>query len=155
MKKLFLKIVILLFIILSFKFNYVSANTEHKNIIIVDLYSFTLYLIDTNTYETIKSYPVAIGKKETPSPIGTWQIISKALMDGPYGGYWLGLNAPWDTFGIHGTSNPSSIGSMASGGCIRLYKHEIKDLFNRVEYNTSVIISGGSNWLFSPYTRNI
>ena len=76
-------------------------------------------------------------------------------MDGPFGGYWLGLNAPWDTFGIHGTSNPSSIGSMASNGCIRLFNNDIKDLFNRVEYGTSVIIQGGPNWLFSPYNRNI
>ena len=76
-------------------------------------------------------------------------------MDGPFGGYWLGLNAPWDTFGIHGTSNPGSIGTMASNGCIRLFNNDIKDLFNRVDYNTSVIVKGGPNWQFSPYTRNI
>lgn len=129
--------------------------TQPKYIILIDIYSFTLTLVDKANNNIIKTYPIAVGKKETPSPIGTWQIKSKALMDGPFGGYWLGLNAPWDTFGIHGTSNPSSIGSMASNGCIRLYNNNIKELFDLVEYDTSVIISGGPNWLFSPYNRII
>ena len=124
-----------------------------KYVIFIDLNSFTLSLIDKETEEIVRTYPVAIGKKDTPSPIGTFQIKSKALMKGPFGGYWLGLNAPWDTFGIHGTSNPGSIGSMASNGCIRLYNHNIRELFDLVEYDTVVVISGGPNWQFSPYTR--
>ena len=155
MKKIFAKSISILLILNLFIYKEPFAMSENKNIIIIDLYSFTLSLIDTSTNETIKTYPIAIGKKSTPSPIGTWQIKSKALMDGPFGGYWLGLNAPWDTFGIHGTNNPGSIGSMASNGCIRLFNNDIKDLFNRVDYDTSVIIQGGPNWLFSPYTRNI
>lgn len=133
----------------------VKLNSKPDYIIFIDVYSFTLSVVNKENGECIKSYPVAIGKKDTPSPIGTWQIKSKALMDGPFGGYWLGLNAPWDTFGIHGTSNPSSIGSMASNGCIRLYNWDIKELFNLIEYDTSVIIFGGDNWLFSPYNRVI
>lgn len=132
-----------------------SSLDSNEYIILIDLYDKTLTLLNKRTQQEVKTYPIAIGKKSTPSPIGTWQIKSKSLMKGPFGGYWLGLNAPWDTFGIHGTSNPSSIGSMASNGCIRLYNHNIKELFNLVDYDTSVIISGGPNWRFSPYDRDI
>lgn len=132
-----------------------DINIEPKYIIFVDINSFTLFLINKETKNVEKSYPVAIGKLTTPSPIGTWQITSKALMKNAYGGYWLGLNVPWDTFGIHGTNRPSSIGTMASGGCIRMDNHSIKELFNLVDYNTSVIISGGPNWRFSCYDRVI
>lgn len=160
MKKKFTTMVLL--ILISFNISLftqdAAASTisnDTKYIIIIDLYSFTLSVIDKETKEYIKTYPIAIGKKDTPSPIGIWQVKSKALMKGPFGGYWLGLNAPWDTFGIHGTSNPGSIGSMASNGCIRLYNYNIKELFDMIEYDTSVIISGGPNWRFSPYNRII
>lgn len=133
-----------------------NLKPENKDyIIFIDVNELTLSLLDKHTKKVEKKYPVAIGKIETPSPIGQWQITSKALKDGPFGGYWLGLNAPWDTFGIHGTSNPSSIGSMASNGCIRLFNNDIKEIFNLVSYDTQVIIFAGPNWLFSPYNRTI
>ena len=132
-----------------------TSHSKDDYLIYIDVNSLTLSLIDKKTEETVKTYPVALGKKDTPSPIGTWKITSKALKDGPFGGYWLGLNAPWDTFGIHGTSRPDSIGSYASNGCIRMLNHHIKELFFLVEYETSVIVSAGPSWLFSPYVRTI
>lgn len=158
MKNKLIAIILLILIFLIFPLSTLnpsssSLQNDTKYIIMIDLYSLTLSVMDKETSECVKTYPIAIGKKDTPSPIGVWQIKSKALMKGPFGGYWLGLNAPWDTFGIHGTSNPGSIGSMASNGCIRLYNHNIKELFNMIDYDTSVIISGGPNWRFSPYNR--
>ena len=159
MKNKLITMVLLIILIINIpQISIASTNTcadGNKYIILIDLYARTLTLLDKETEKEVRVYPIAIGKKSTPSPIGTWQIKSKALKKGPFGGYWLGLNAPWDTFGIHGTSNPSSIGSMASNGCIRLYNHNIKELFNLVDYDTSVIIYGGPNWRFSPYERDI
>lgn len=132
-----------------------NENLNNKYIIFIDVNQLTLCLLDSKTKEVKKSYPIAIGKKDTPSPIGNWQISSKALMNGPFGGYWLGLNAPWDTFGIHGTSRPDSIGSMASSGCIRMFNHNAKELFYLVDYDTQVIIYSGPSWLFSNYARDI
>lgn len=132
-----------------------TAHSKDDYLIFIDVNSLTLSLIDKSTEEIVKTYPVALGKKTTPSPMGTWKITSKALKDGPFGGYWLGLNAPWDTFGIHGTSRPDSIGSYASNGCIRMFNHHIKELFFLVEYETSVVVSAGPSWLFSPYVRTI
>ena len=133
-----------------------DTTLENKDyIIFIDINELSLSLLDKETKILVKKYPVAIGKKETPSPIGNWRITSKALKDGPFGGYWLGLNAPWDTFGIHGTSNPGSIGSLASNGCIRMFNENIKEVFYAVNYDTPVIIYSGPSWLFSPYARDI
>ena len=133
-----------------------DTTLENKDyIIFIDINELSLSLLDKETKILVKKYPVAIGKKETPSPIGNWRITSKALKDGPFGGYWLGLNAPWDTFGIHGTSNPGSIGSLASNGCIRMFNENIKEVFYAVNYDTPVIFYSGPSWLFSPYARDI
>lgn len=45
----------------------------------------------------IRSYPVSGGKIETPSPTGTWKIISKSTWGEGFGGSWMGLNVPWGT----------------------------------------------------------
>lgn len=155
MKKKFFLILITLFIFLNFLPPSIANSFPTKYIIFIDINELNLSLLNGETKETIKIYPVAIGKKDTPSPIGTFQVSGKALKDGPFGGYWLGLNVPWDTFGIHGTSNPNSIGSMASNGCIRMNNYHIHELFNIVDTGTPVIIYPGPNWRFSSYTRII
>lgn len=151
--------VLVLVLLLLFNISYISPKAYiydgSKYVIFIDLYAFTLSVLNSTTNECVKCYPIAIGKPSTPSPIGVWQVKSKALMKDPFGGFWLGLNVPWDTFGIHGTNTPESIGSMASNGCIRMYNHNIRELFNIIDYDTIVVISGGANWRFSPYNRNI
>ncbi len=41
---------------------------------------------------------------------------------------------------IHGTNDPSSIGSAVSSGCIRLINQDIIDLYNRVPEGTQVLV---------------
>jgi lipoprotein-anchoring transpeptidase ErfK/SrfK len=43
-------------------------------------------------------------------------------------------------FRIHGTNEPSSIGTAVSSGCIRLLNHDIIDLFARVPLGAPVIV---------------
>jgi lipoprotein-anchoring transpeptidase ErfK/SrfK len=43
-------------------------------------------------------------------------------------------------YAIHGTNRPSSIGTFASYGCIRMYNQDIKDLFGRVNVGTTVVV---------------
>lgn len=43
-------------------------------------------------------------------------------------------------YAIHGTNRPSSIGSFASYGCIRMYNQDIVDLFERVRVGTRVVV---------------
>ena len=44
-------------------------------------------------------------------------------------------------YAIHGTNKPSSIGTFASYGCIRMYNQDILDLFDRVSVDTPVVVA--------------
>ena len=86
-----------------------------------------------------KAYPVATGKLNTPTPLGTFAIKNKQVNPGgPYGTRWMGLTAPH--YGIHGTNVPSSIGTAASNGCVRMHNNDVEDLFNYVGVGVPVRI---------------
>jgi lipoprotein-anchoring transpeptidase ErfK/SrfK len=44
---------------------------------------------------------------------------------------------------IHGTNQPSTIGSFVSSGCIRLLNEDIEDLYSRVQVGTRVVVLPG------------
>lgn len=52
-------------------------------------------------------------------------------------------------FRIHGTTEPETIGSAVSSGCIRLINQDIVDLYNRVEVDSRVVVIQGSRPLNS------
>lgn len=90
-----------------------------------------------------KRYNVAVGKSESPSPIGEWLIAYKSYRDGDiYGTRYMALNVPWGGYGIHGTNQPWSIGRFASKGCIRMRKKDIEELYEWVPVGTPVRIEG-------------
>ena len=45
---------------------------------------------------------------------------------------------------IHGTNQPSTIGTFVSSGCIRLTNEDIEDLYNRVNVGTRVVVLPGA-----------
>ncbi|WP_026962801.1 L,D-transpeptidase family protein [Alicyclobacillus herbarius] len=90
-----------------------------------------------------KKYPVAVGKPDTPSPVGQWVIIDKQENWGSgFGTRWMRLNVPWGIYGIHGTNKPASIGYYTSNGCIRMQNHDVEELYGRVPIGTRVYILG-------------
>ncbi len=46
---------------------------------------------------------------------------------------------------IHGTNQPSTIGTFVSSGCIRLANPDVEDLYSRVTVGTKVIVLPGGN----------
>jgi L,D-transpeptidase ErfK/SrfK len=93
--------------------------------------------------KVFKTYPVAIGKAKTPSPIGDYKIVNKGIHWGSgFGTRWMGLNVPWGTYGIHGTNNPGSIGSSASHGCFRMFNHNVEEIYPWIPIGTRVIVVG-------------
>ncbi len=46
-------------------------------------------------------------------------------------------------FRLHGTTEPETIGSAVSSGCIRLFNHDIIDLYNRVPLGATVTVIQG------------
>jgi lipoprotein-anchoring transpeptidase ErfK/SrfK len=54
---------------------------------------------------------------------------------------------------IHGTNQPSTIGTFVSSGCIRLTNEDVEDLYSRVTVGTTVIVLPGANTAASQLRR--
>lgn len=108
-----------------------------------------LYIKD----KLIKHYRVATGK-DNNTPVGTFKIVNKLVDPTWYhegkvvppndpenilGTRWLGFDKAG--YGIHGTTQPESIGTQASLGCIRMHNKEVEELYELVPTGTEVIIS--------------
>jgi lipoprotein-anchoring transpeptidase ErfK/SrfK len=107
-------------------------------------------------------YPVSIGSGEKPAPTGSFKV--RAVADNPeyqydpkfnfkgvkaqkkftiapgpnnpVGSAWIDLTA--ETYGIHGTPEPSKVGKTESHGCVRLTNWDVKALAKMVEKGTVV-----------------
>jgi L,D-transpeptidase ErfK/SrfK len=69
--------------------------------------------------------------------LGTDTVVP-AGPDNPLGDRWLGLSMPG--LGLHSTTQPASIGSAASHGCMRMYPSSVRELFEKVEVGDPVRI---------------
>jgi lipoprotein-anchoring transpeptidase ErfK/SrfK len=65
-------------------------------------------------------------------------VIPAGAPENPMGAAAMTLSV--DEYAIHGTNNPSSIGTFASYGCFRMYNHDVLDLFARVDVGTRVVV---------------
>ncbi len=118
--------------------------------IAVDKSLNTLTLISEG--EVIKVYRVSTGK-DNCTPVGKFTIVNK-LIDPPWysakgvissdspenvlGTRWMGIDRPG--YGIHGTTDPASIGSQKTEGCVRMYNNEVEELYSIVPQGTEVTI---------------
>lgn len=140
---------ILLFFAAAIFFNApaAAAAPAAKPYIIIETETKTLTLyINEKKYKT---FPVAIGKPETPTPVGEWEIeyMARNWGDG-FGTRWMGLTVPWGIYGIHGTDKPESIGGCESHGCIRMFNENVEELYEKVAVGTKVFIKGE---VYSPF----
>ena len=104
--------------------------------------------------EALKTCAIATGAFDTPTPIGVFRVNSRfsGEMSG-FGTCFLGLNVPWGKFGLHGTNKPSSIGSNASHGCIRMRVADAEAVYKLVPNWATVVLEGGSYGLLDTYLR--
>ena len=121
--------------------------------IIVSIPARKLTLIEDG--RIVKVYSTAVGAEKSPTPTGTFRIITRipnptyyrpgeVIRPGianPVGTRWLGLSLKG--FGIHGTNRPRSIGRAASHGCIRLRNADVQELFELVRVGDVVEIRAG------------
>ena len=146
--------------------NFILPDTPRKGIV-VNLATMRLFEFKENgTSLAVSTYPVGIGTKERPTPIGqtrvvrktarpTWHVPASIAQDhlkkgdplpkevppgpeNPLGEYALYLGK--SGYLIHGTNKPASIGLKATNGCMRLYPESVKILFNDTPVNTPVDI---------------
>jgi uncharacterized protein YgiM (DUF1202 family) len=116
-----------------------------------------LYLYENG--KVIKTYRVATGRTKELTPEGTFPIVVKIVNPGwkgvpggtpenPLGSRWNGLSVNGDngrTYGIHGTNAPSSIGTNASSGCVRMLNDQVIDLYSRIYEGVPVWIHTGTS----------
>jgi len=145
--------VFILFLIFFLIMNIQAVKAKDKRIILIDMEEMQLYLLEDNV--PIKKYKIAVGKFDTPSPIGSFKIKEKARWGGGFGSRWMGLNVPWGRYGIHGTNEPNSIGWASSHGCFRMRNKDVEELYSLVTVNTPVIIYGGPYGLLGNGKRTI
>lgn len=120
--------------------------------IVVSIPDRKLALIENDAI--VRVYEVAVGAPESPSPVGTFNVVTRvsnptyykpgtviaAGPANPIGTRWIGLSVKG--FGIHGTDNPNSIGHARSHGCIRLRNKDVEHLFARVRAGDIVELHG-------------
>ncbi len=118
-----------------------KAKPKGKITLLIVLDERVLYVLEDG--KVYHKFPVAIGKQNTPSPIGNWKIISKDNWGGGFGTRWLGLSVPYGRYGIHGTNKPWSISGAESHGCFRMYNRDVETLYEWVTWGTKVYVVGG------------
>ncbi len=102
--------------------------------------------------EVVKVYRCSTGK-EGITPTGTFKVVNR-IVDPPWftpeglippgdsrnilGSRWMGFDLP--SYGIHGTTDPSSIGKSVTQGCVRLANADVEELFSLLPEGTPVTI---------------
>jgi len=111
----------------------------------------------------IRSFDVGLGKDDG-TPVGNFVVGRNAKVENPawvnphdpseryaskdpknpIGLFWIGLegvgdSAGYTSYGLHGTIEPSSIGTQASLGCVRLRAEDIEQLYELLEEGISVV----------------
>ena len=121
--------------------------------IYVDRASYSLQVY--NQGELWLDTTIAVGTGDTPTPVGDFyllELLKPPNPKGDYGPYAFGLSgfsevlegfAGADTavIGIHGTNDPSALGTDVSHGCIRVENSVITELATAVPLGTPVRIT--------------
>lgn len=127
------------------------ARDEKAERIVINIPAMSLHFLENGRVS--RTYPVAVGKDRSQTPLGEFAVTSKVINPtwfppgkppvppgpaNPLGTRWIGLR---DGYGIHGNNNPASIGSLVSLGCIRMYNEDVEELFQKVKIGTPVSIT--------------
>jgi len=95
---------------------------------------------------------VAVGTPQTPTPVGSYIVNERWLLDNPNGAFGiaaLGISAHSDVLhywlqggpiALHGTNEPWTIGRAASHGCIRLLNADMRRLLPLAPAGTPVLV---------------
>ena len=142
-----------------------SALSTTSRRIVISLADCRLALMEGT--KVLRVFRTAVGAPGSPSPVGTYTIVNRVLNPtyfapgkvippgpaNPLGTRWLGLSL--DSYGIHGTNKPKSIGKAASHGCIRLRNDDMEELFRLVRPGDQVeIVSEFNDELTRIFSQN-
>jgi len=124
--------------------------TNTKFNIVVDKSQNTLIL--KGDEEVLKSYVVSTGTHNS-TPVGVFKVTDKLVNptwyksgavvpygspDNVLGTRWIGLTQKG--YGIHGTTEPDTLGQQITAGCVRMKNEEVEELYAFVVPGTEVTI---------------
>lgn len=139
----------------------VPYTEEKAEMLIINKSSNTLYHMKNG--EVHRIYPVATGKTPRLTPERKDKLVVKhknpawgggskgtpvagGLPNNPLGTRWMGISyGGGGQYGIHGNSNPKSIGTYASLGCIRMFNPDVENLYRLLPIGTPVWIGDEDN----------
>lgn len=100
----------------------------------------------------VKRYSVGIGH-DNSTPVGKFAVLDRItapqytdpegrVIEGghptnPLGTHWIDLG---DSYGIHGTIEPESIGKAESAGCVRMRNEDVVEVYNFLVKGSEVVI---------------
>ncbi len=102
--------------------------------------------------KVFKTYQVATGINNR-TPVGDFKIINKVVDPVWYaqqavvpagspknilGSRWMGISS--SGYGIHGCTDPSSIGKQTTAGCVRMHNSDVEELYAVVPIGTEVLM---------------
>jgi len=158
-------ILLLPYLIIIFGYFYYEkkiGSIPETAILLIDKGSMVLSIVNFSG-DVIREYPVSAGKNlgqkvekgDLKTPEGIFKIISiddsrnwaydfeddgLPQIIGAFGPKFIRLNCEFPGIGIHGTHDPSGVGSRSTHGCIRLKNSDLLDLLKFVGIGTHVII---------------
>jgi len=118
--------------------------------VVVDKSQNVLFLKENE--DIIKAYKVSTGTNNS-TPVGAFKIENKLVDPVWYsagavvpagspenilGTRWLGISVPG--YGIHGTTDPGSLGRQVTAGCVRMRNTDVEELYVIVPVGTEVTI---------------
>lgn len=139
----------------------VDANQPKGNRVVVDKSERVLQVFDGE--RLVAQFPVSMGSKRDPLPLGTWKITTFSYLppfafqpdllwyvskdekeqklppgpNGPVGVAWLDITK--EHYGIHGTPEPQTLGRAESAGCIRMANWDVLRLSRMVPTGTTAV----------------
>jgi LysM repeat protein len=128
-------------------------------------YRLDLYLNDPEGRAIyVTSFPVGLGENDS-TPVGRWRVRAGGKVKNPswpdpssgkvyapddpanpIGEYWMGLEGLDEVtsrrqgYGIHGTTEPQSIGQQMSLGCIRMRESDLIQVYNMLVEGKSTVL---------------
>ena len=101
--------------------------------------------------EIVQTYLISTGSPIHDTPVGKFKITTKLVNpswrgippEDPkniLGSRWMGFEPPYSEYGIHGTTDPKSIGKNITQGCIRMSNSDIEELYAIVPIGSEVTI---------------
>jgi lipoprotein-anchoring transpeptidase ErfK/SrfK len=124
--------------------------------VLVDLSQFELTVLRHGKF--VKRFAIGIGRTDSPTPVGLFKVGTKLSSpmyypppsdtehrrpvpygspDNPLGSRWIDIGLG---YGIHGTTDPRSIGQESSRGCIRMRNDDVEEVYDMVTEGSRVLI---------------